>query len=64
MADIDGYKRAGHIKYTPLPGGEMAAREPWRMSISYLKEAAADEIMDFIGPTGLSKNMERTLLKK
>jgi hydrogenase maturation protein HypF len=53
LADIDGYKRAGHIKYTPLPGGEMAAREPWRMSLSYLKEAAAGEIMDFIGPTGL-----------
>ena len=52
IADIDGYKRAAHFKYTPLPGGEMAAREPWRMSISYLKEAAADEIMDFIGPTG------------
>jgi hydrogenase maturation protein HypF len=52
LSDIKGYKRAGHIKYTPMPGGEMAAREPWRMAISYLKEAAADEIMDFIGPTG------------
>ncbi len=55
LADIDGYKRAGHIKYTPLPGGEPAAGEPWRMAISYLKEAAAGEIMDFIGPTGLIK---------
>ena len=52
LAGIDGYTRAGHIKYTPLPGGEMAAREPWRMAISYLKEAAADEVMDFIRPTG------------
>jgi hydrogenase maturation protein HypF len=59
VADINGYKRAGHIKYTPLPGGEMAAREPWRMAISYLKEAAADEIMDFIGPTGFIEKYGR-----
>ncbi len=64
VADIDGYKRAGHIKYTPLPGGEMAAREPWRMAISYLKEAAADEIMDFIGPTGFIEKYGRDSVER
>ena len=64
LADIDGYKRAGHIKYTPLPGGEMAAREPWRMAISYVKEAAADEIMDIIGPTGFLEKYGRATIEK
>ncbi len=64
VADIDGYKRAGHFKYTPLPGGEMAAREPWRMAISYLKEAAGDEIMDFIEPTGFIEKYGRDSVEK
>lgn len=64
VADIDGYKRAGHIKYTPLPGGDMAAREPWRMAISYLKEAASDEIMDFIGPTGFIEKYGRDSVER
>ena len=64
LADIDGYKRAGHIKYTPLPGGEMAAREPWRMAVSYLKEAAADEVLDFIKPTGFIEKYGKDTIEK
>jgi hydrogenase maturation protein HypF len=52
VADIKGFKRAGHIQYIPLPGGEMAIREPWRISLSYLNEAAGDEIWTYIKPAG------------
>jgi hydrogenase maturation protein HypF len=31
------WRRAGHLKYYPLPGGEAAVKEPWRMSASYLE---------------------------
>jgi hydrogenase maturation protein HypF len=64
LGDVFGYKRAGHIKYAPLPGGDMAAREPWRMSISYLNEAAGDEIMDFIGPTGFIDKYGKERIEK
>ena len=64
LADIEGYKRAGHIKYTPLPGGEMAAREPWRMALSYLNEAAADEVLDFIKPTGFIEKYGKDTIEK
>lgn len=30
------FKRAGHLKYMGMPGGEAAVREPWRMALSYL----------------------------
>lgn len=36
VADISRYERAGHLDYVPMPGGEQAIKEPWRMAISYL----------------------------
>ncbi|MFH0810953.1 MAG: carbamoyltransferase HypF [Pseudomonadota bacterium] len=39
IADLVGFRRAGHFGYVALPGGAKAIREPWRMAFSYLRAA-------------------------
>jgi hydrogenase maturation protein HypF len=38
-ADLRDFERVAHLDPVPLPGGEAAVREPWRVAASYLERA-------------------------
>jgi len=63
IADINGFKRAGHFKYIPLPGGEVAIKEPWRTAVSCIKDIAGDEAMHYLESIGFVKKYGAEKLK-
>ncbi len=43
VGDLRHVERFSHLAYVPLPGGEQAVRQPWRMGAVYLARAYGDD---------------------
>jgi len=45
-ADLTGFERLAHLSYVPLPGGEQAVRQPWRVAAVYLQRAYGEAFLE------------------
>jgi len=43
LVDLRTSRRVGHLRRVPLTGGDRAAREPWRMALSWVQAAEGEE---------------------
>jgi hydrogenase maturation protein HypF len=62
-ADYLAHVRAGHFKEVALPGGNLAARQPWRMALSYLRESYGSDLPSLPGLDVLPKNKTAAVLE-
>jgi hydrogenase maturation protein HypF len=56
VGDYWTFRRAAHLRFVPMPGGEQAIREPWRMAVAHLLDSGQklDLLADRVGARAVS----------
>ena len=64
IADYRQFRRAAHLRYVGMPGGDRAVREPWRMGLAHLADAGLDDgLLNSRVPT-VALRAARTMLER
>jgi hydrogenase maturation protein HypF len=61
IAEENRYTRVAHLDYIPMPGGDAAIKEPWRMAVSYLYDTLGEGLWDLDLP--VLKEIRREKIK-
>ncbi|WP_108669118.1 carbamoyltransferase HypF [Peribacillus acanthi] len=62
--NAESFERLGHLKYTPLPGGERAVKEPWRNAVGMLLHYFPNEGKEWASRLFPEKLQDITVLEK
>lgn len=60
IADFEGFERVSHFGYVPIPGGDIATKEPWRIALSYLHKAFGINLLNLKIPFVKNLDVEKS----
>jgi len=63
LTDYSSFQRLAHFKYVPLPGGDLAAKQPWRMALSYLQDIFGQKIPEVEALKKIGKNKIKGVMR-